>query len=343
MYQSITFYNNKGGVSKTTTAFNFAAFLAGKCEKKVLIIDADPQCNITELFYASSEYFDDSSLDLPGSSILDVYRDRLSGASSRVDVDEIVFGRSDVYKNLYIIRGDIEFSSHAESYFGNSIAQAITNNVNEKNTYVSFRRMVRDLVDKHNFDHIIIDVGPSSGAISRLAFLACDGFFVPSTPDRFCYLAVKTLPKIINSWVEHDKLILKTLSPFGIESDFSEPAFLGAISQNFQVHRGNIKKSFKKWQDLISKELKRTFLSKDSMVKYSDDLKKNPFVCSIENVGPLAPVAQQVGKAIFDLGQEDTKMASQSGQKYYGAVFDGWQQKVDAYRTEIKKLVDLVV
>lgn len=48
MSKVITLYNHKGGVSKTTTTFNLAHLLAEK-KKRVLVVDADPQCNITEL------------------------------------------------------------------------------------------------------------------------------------------------------------------------------------------------------------------------------------------------------------------------------------------------------
>ena len=45
--QSIVFFNNKGGVGKTTLLCNLASFLQIKKNKKVIIIDADPQCNST--------------------------------------------------------------------------------------------------------------------------------------------------------------------------------------------------------------------------------------------------------------------------------------------------------
>ena len=47
----VTLYNHKGGVSKTTSTFNLASYLA-EAGRKVLMVDADPQCNLTEIALA---------------------------------------------------------------------------------------------------------------------------------------------------------------------------------------------------------------------------------------------------------------------------------------------------
>lgn len=338
--QTLTFYNNKGGVSKTTTLFNVGAYLS-KLGKKVLFIDADSQCNLTELFFANDEeYFDDPNKKLPGDSILDVFRPRLNGAAARIDVDDIILAESNIYKNLFLIRGDIEFSAQAEPYFGTSINQAITTNVNEKNTYVSFRRLVKDIGEKLNLDFILIDLGPSTGAITRLAFLASDKFIVPVTPDRFCYLGINTLPKLIEDWIRHDRIILNTLEPFGIEQDYSTPEFCGLINQNFQVHKSLIKESYQKWSKKIKQEIKNKLMSSE-IIKINQSL-KDPIICSIENLGQLVPVSQMLGKAIFDLTQADSSLASKSGIQFYGSVWEPWEKKIKSYRAEIKKITEAI-
>lgn len=344
MAATITFYNNKGGVSKTTTLFNVAAYISKVRKKKVLLIDADSQCNLTELFFApDDDFYNDPSYKLPGDSLLDVFRPRLDGESAKINVNTIQIANSNIYQNLDIIRGDIEFSAQAEPYFGSAINQAITTNVNEKNTYVSFRRLVRDLISKRGYDYIFIDLGPSSGAITRLAFLASDYFFVPVTPDRFCYLGVTTLPKLIENWIQHDELILNTLEPYGIESNFSSPAFLGAINQNFQIHRSQIKESYQKWVRKIRAEIKNGLVnSKHIRIGKHFKSEPDPFVCSIENIGQLAPVSQMLGKAIFDLKQADTSLASSSGNQFYGTVWEPWEKKIKTYKNEMEKIAKLI-
>lgn len=52
--KSIAFFNNKGGVGKTTLVTNLAAYLALEMNKRVLVIDADPQCNATQAMFSDS-------------------------------------------------------------------------------------------------------------------------------------------------------------------------------------------------------------------------------------------------------------------------------------------------
>jgi cellulose biosynthesis protein BcsQ len=53
--KSIAIFNNKGGVGKTTLLANLASYLALRKERRVLIVDADPQCNITQLLFSDDE------------------------------------------------------------------------------------------------------------------------------------------------------------------------------------------------------------------------------------------------------------------------------------------------
>lgn len=55
--KSIAFFNNKGGVGKTTLLCNLAGYLSRRCEKKVLVIDADPQCNTTSYVLEEDSFY----------------------------------------------------------------------------------------------------------------------------------------------------------------------------------------------------------------------------------------------------------------------------------------------
>lgn len=336
MRKIITFYNNKGGVSKTTTSFNLGAYLSSVEGKKILLIDADPQCNLTELFYASREDLAEPGSALPGTSIYEALRPRFHGDAGRLDAGGVHLIENSIYSGLWILRGDFELGM-AESYFAQSTTQAITENVNEKQTYLVLNRLFSDLVKIHKFDHVLVDVGPSVGALTRLAVLSCDAFFMPTTPDRFCNQAISVLGNVLADWERRHGLIMGTFPGFGLEVFDGAPEFLGAVSQNFKTWAGRTKQSYRHWQDLIGRTIISDFLS-HSEIPVRTGVKDNPFVAEIRDVGPVAPVAQMFGRAVFDVQQEHTVEASGNGQQYYGAVWENWEGRMSEYRDEMAKL-----
>lgn len=337
MCKIISMYNNKGGVSKTTTLFNLGVFLA-MSGKKILFVDCDPQCNLTELFLASSDEFDDPQKELPGTSIYQALLPRFKGETAVIDSTKVELIKSPLYDNLHLFRGDIEFSL-AETYLGTSWNQAVTENIHEKNTYVAFHRLLHSLGNNRQFDYILCDVGPSTGAITRTVIVACDGILLPLVPDRFCYQAVKLLGRVMHDWITKHEQISHTLTSFKIDTFPGKPVLLGAIIQNFKVHSAaKAKQSYLKWQEKISYDITNTLLS-DQGINASGQFKpSNPYLATIRDVGVLAPVAQMFGRAIFDIKREHTREASTTGNMYSGSVWQPWIERMTEYKTEIKKI-----
>ncbi|WP_372814264.1 ParA family protein [Paenibacillus sp.] len=342
MTKVYTMYNNKGGVSKTTTLFNLAVYLSQQ-QKKVLIVDCDPQCNMTEIFFASNSDFDQPEVELPGTSIFQALLPRFKGEAGTIHPDTVELAPSPIYGNLFLFRGDLEFSL-AETYFGTAWNQAITENIHEKNTYVSLHRLFQAIGSRHNFDYILCDVGPSTGAITRMVVLACDGVFLPLVPDRFCNQAVRLLGKIVHDWVARHEQISESLAPFSIKSFPGKPVFLGGILQNYKVqNNAKAKESYVKWQTKISENIKEHLVSADGMIPAPTLDVDNPYLASIRDMSPLAPVAQMFGRAIFDIEQEHTREASTTGRMYYGTVWDPWVDRMTQYKEEISKVAGAIL
>lgn len=344
MTKIVSLYNNKGGVAKTTTIFNLAVFLAKVRSKKVLLVDCDPQCNCTELFFCSTETFDDPDVQLPGTTIYEALKPRFDGDTARIDVKKIALAQSSEYEKLFLLRGDINFS-RAEQNFSVAIAQAITEAVHEKNTYAVLTRMFRDLSKLHSFDYVLCDVGPSAGSITRMVILACDGVFIPTTPDRFSFQAVQGMGSIISDWLARHEAVVASFEPFGLEAYFPKTLFFGAILNNYKIHRAGKKKaSYLRWEERVREALCAMLQNQAQkrLEPVRPELLSQPFVASIRDVGPMAPVAQLVGKAIFDIDQKDTELASSDGDYYRGAVWADWQRRMADYQAEIEKLADIM-
>ncbi|WP_267221961.1 ParA family protein [Dyella silvae] len=337
----VTLYNNKGGVSKTTTLFNLAVYLS-ITGKQVLIVDCDPQCNVTELFFAATEDSDSPDIDLPGTSIYQALLPRFKGQQAVIDQKSVELVPHALYQNLSLFKGDLEFA-RAETYFGTAWNQAITENIHEKNSYVVFERLLRALGNERSFDYILCDVGPSTGAISRTVILSCDELVIPLVPDRFCYQAVKLLGSIIKEWVDRHKIISASLVPFEITPFVGEPKLAGTVVQNFKVHSGaKAKQSYIKWQDKITQQIKTSLIGPGALTPKAEFDENNPYTASIRDVAVLAPIAQMFGRAIFDIQKEHTREASTDGSMYYGSVWTPWEERMDAYKKEIAKLAEAI-
>ncbi len=163
MGKVIAIANQKGGVGKTTTSINLSTVLAKK-NKKVLMIDADPQGNATSGFGIEKKF------DL---SVYDVL-------INDINISETVLQTN--IKNLYICPSDINLAG-AEV---------------ELVSMMSREQRLKEKLDeiKGVFDFIIIDCPPSLGLITLNAFTAANSVLIPVQCE---YYALEGLGQLINT------------------------------------------------------------------------------------------------------------------------------------------------
>ncbi|MCS3454285.1 cellulose biosynthesis protein BcsQ [Aeromonas sp. BIGb0405] len=344
----ISLYNHKGGVSKTTTTFNLSYYLALN-GKKVLLIDADPQCNLTELCLSRiiSE-LDDKAADsdvideLPGTSILDALIPRIEGSVPEVDIDQII--PVPLIDNLELVRGSVDLTS-IEDELSEAHSQRFASRTNLMRTYVAIGDMLTRLGEKNKYDYIFIDLGPSAGALTRAFFLSCDAFFVPIAPDRFNVQAIKTLSSILNRWLEEHAQIYNTYSSYALPVKHGKPQFLGAISQFFKMYKGKPKKGFDVWMKRIPEQINECLLP--ILTKSSTEerplcpvTRETYIAAQIPDFGSLAPLMQEVGKPVFSITKADTALITDSGAEWNGATWDDATARMDNYRRCFKQLAE---
>ncbi len=348
----ITLYNHKGGVSKTTTTFNLATYLADT-GKKVLMVDADPQCNLTEIALAptieeldikASKSTSGKIPDLPGSSILDALNQRIRGDVAFVDLAKVKTHK--VGDNLFLLRGSVDLST-IEDDLAEAHVQRMSMRTNLMRTYVAIGDFLSRLAEKEKYDYILIDVGPSSGALTRAFFLVCDGFFIPVAPDRFNVQAVGTLSKILGRWMAEHELIVEQYVELGLPIRHGKPVFLGAIVQAFKLYAGKPTPGYKLWMSRLPKEIVGSL--KPVMQKHSSSksqlylpVSSKPIAVDIPDFNQLAPLMQEVGKAVFNISREDTGRITESGVPWLGNNWTGAEKRMANYKARFKKLAAIL-
>ncbi|WP_080425121.1 ParA family protein [Burkholderia ubonensis] len=346
----ITLYNHKGGVSKTTSTFNFATYLANS-GKKVLMVDADPQCNLTEIALAPViEKLDAKAAqattaaipDLPGTSVLDALNQRIKGDVAFIDLTKIKVHSVD--NNLFLLRGSVDLSS-IEDDLAEAHLQRNSMRTNLMRTYVAIGDFLTRMAEKEEYDYIFIDVGPSSGALTRAFFLVCDAFFIPVAPDRFNVQAIGTLSKIIDRWMMEHAQVKKQYEDLGLPIRPGTPAFLGAIVQAFKIYAGRAKPGYKLWMSRLPKEIGSSVRPVMKKHGEADELylpsAQKPIAAEIPDFNQLAPLMQEMGKAVFNITRGDTARITDSGTPWSGNNWTQAEERMENYKKLFSKLASI--
>lgn len=221
--KTIAFFNNKGGVGKTTLTCNIAANLAKEKNARVLVIDADPQCNTTQLVLPESTWGPLYSDELPSSQSSTTLMNFLSPLeegdanplleSAPLTAEENRFG-------VDLIAGHPRLSL-IEDILSAAWKDATAGDLGGLRRTKWLYHVIRYFNDR--YDYAFIDVGPSLGALNRSILLECDNFVTPMAADIFSILGVRNIRQWISKW----------LSTYNTGRELAEKNVPGAFARHF--------------------------------------------------------------------------------------------------------------
>ncbi|HGE6060466.1 TPA: ParA family protein, partial [Vibrio cholerae] len=215
----ISVFNNKGGVGKTTLTYHVANALS-EMGKKVLIIDADPQCNLT-IYALAQEYIHElwSTEDRFIDEGFETSKDKLT----KTEYEGVINHPRSIHfllkpteegtgdheklpppidlnnKGLHIIPGRLTLHLYEEKvasrwtdiYRGEPLAIR---------TITKIRAIAEKYGELYKYDYVIIDTSPSLGSLNKVIISTVDGFFVPAAPDLFSLYGIKNIGKALSAW-----------------------------------------------------------------------------------------------------------------------------------------------
>jgi chromosome partitioning protein len=203
----ITITNHKGGVGKTTSAVNIAVAL-GKRHKQVLLIDLDPQANLTQSLYNKAEP--------PESNIYQA----MTGKADLIPIN--------VRHNVDLIPSTIDLSGAELELSGEAGREYILS------------ELLRSQLNE--YDYIIIDTPPSIGLLTINSLTASDYVLIPVQAH---YLAVQGLTKLLEAIDKVKKRLNRKLQVGGVFlTQFNERLNLNQVVAEY-IHTGQPYKVFK--------------------------------------------------------------------------------------------------
>lgn len=248
--KKIAIFNHKGGVSKTTTAFNIGWKLASK-GKKVLLVDADSQCNLS-LYSLGNKKFDNFCLSQNRNNIKDALEPAFKSKPRLIEAIDCIQIHSN--KNLYLLPGNLELSE-CEVQLGLSFQ--LTDSVGAlENLPGSFNYLFEKVANRYNIEYVIIDMNPSLSSINQDLLITSDYFFVPTSPDIFSYMAIKSLSRILPIWERWAKNARILFNDAEYPLPMNTPKFLGYTINDFNLSKGKPTKAFADLMDRISDVIK---------------------------------------------------------------------------------------
>ena len=237
MAKLIAVFNNKGGVGKSTICWNLADAL-GRLGKRVLLIDFDPQCNLS-IAMLGEELFLNSlpSQNVPYGTTIRSFLQRFLQNTGGEEI--FLHEGPNTSPNVKIVAGDFWLNIYADSL--NVGADLLTGTGLSR--YVALQRIVAKAEEKNGspFDFVIIDLPPSFGALVRAAFYSADYYIVPCTSDSFSVYCVgligQMVPSFIDDWQIGMKRFKDTNPHFSDFDALGTPVFAGWVFNGFDTAR----------------------------------------------------------------------------------------------------------
>jgi cellulose biosynthesis protein BcsQ len=328
--KTIAFFNNKGGVSKTTTCFNLGWMLANRGHT-VVLVDADPQCNLTGMVLdlSEAEALDRFYHENPEQNLKDALEPAFSSRPKPLaPVDCVEVPNCD---DLFLIPGHVGL---AEDEVSLGIAQQLSESVQAlKNLPGSFSHLFEITAAQYNADYVLVDLSPGLGSINQNLVATSDYFVVPASPDIFSVMAIDSLARVVPRWMAWARNAAQLEALANADYPFPEARlkFLGMIVQRYRLKSGQPTEAFRTYFEELDNAIdntlvpafERTGLLLPKKLYDEAGLEGSLRLASIPDFNTLIANSQQVRKPVFTLTKDDVSRR--------GVVWEKQKENIDKF------------
>lgn len=295
--KTIAFFNNKGGVGKTTLVYHLACMIADRGET-VLAVDLDPQANLTSMFLSE----DQLELLWPNGE----HPKTIFGA-----LRPIIRGLGDVQaphleqinSRLGLVVGDLALSTF-EDRLSDAWPRCHNRDESAFRTMTAFYRGVRQAATQSGAQWVLIDVGPNLGAINRAVLIASQHVVIPLGPDLFSLQGLRNLGPSLRAWrASWQELSAKNPDP-SIELPSGQIEPLGYVVMQHGMRENRPPKAYQRWINRFPDEYRESVLNErpGGTISASAD----PYcLAMLKHYRSLMPMAMEARKPVFSLKPAD--------------------------------------
>ena len=324
--KTIAFFNNKGGVGKTSLAFH-VAWMLKELGYSVLAADLDPQANLTGMCMSEPRL---EEVLKKKESVFDALEPLSQGTG---DIKKAVI--FNVTEGFGLLSGNLQLSA-IEADFSDSWPKCLDGDPRSFRVITAFHRLMEQAGEELGALWGIIDMGPNLGAINRAVLIASDYVVFPLGPDLFSFQGLQNVGGFLNKWrTEWQERKKKKSHDLNLSLPAGKMSPIGYIMMRHSIRYDRPVKAYQRWMDKMPKAYRKYILrkSKEEWELPAVGERDKYLLAHLKDYRSLMPMAQEKNKPIFCLKPGDGAIGA-----HYKAVQDCYNDFKDLTQNIISSI-----
>ena len=325
--KTIAFFNNKGGVGKTSLIYHLA-WMCSELNHRVIVADLDPQANLSSMFLSEKrlvEIWDDKNRKTINEDISPLFKGSGDISSKphieKIDISERTYTEKlsvsekpyieKIDERIGLLVGDLALSKR-EDELSTQWHKCLDGDERAFRVTTAFARLISHANEDFDADIVLIDVGPNLGAISRASLIASDHVVIPLALDLFLLQELKNVGPTLKEWRKawNERLDKK---PEELEFDLPKGSMqsLGYIIMRYPIRLSHPVKAYARWIEKIPSKYRESVLQEANPEEKTIDTDEHLLV-HLKDYSSLMPLAQEAKKPMFMLKPADGVIRAQN-------------------------------
>jgi cellulose biosynthesis protein BcsQ len=296
--KTIAFFNNKGGVGKTTLLYHLA-WMYAEMGVRTVAVDLDPQSNLTSMFLSEERLDELWEGPAKSQSIVAAVAPLLEEGTGDVIKPHLEV----LTRNLALVPGDLGLA-RMEDELSTQWPNCLEGVAKAFRITAVFHRVVQLAAAQFQADLVLIDVGPNLGALNRCAVITADYVAVPLIPDLFSLQGLRNLGPTLEKWRKgwSKRLDEAPISVSDLPKGMMQPA--GYIVVQHAVRDSRPVQAYARWAVKIPEAYREAM--NEPTLPSNTTIENDPHcLAQLKHYRSLMPMAMEARKPIFNLKSAD--------------------------------------